>query len=481
MIFFKIDFNSEKPLYVQIENYIKNMIASNLLVSNGKLPATRELSKLLGVSRNSVITAYENLEEEGILYTVKGKGTFVCEVKSINEDGWKIPWNEKINEYGKLAEELDIIKSEIYWDKNLISFKSISPDGKLFDIEDFKKAFLTRISIEGHKILNYGYAKGYKPLIEYILKYMETKGVNIKGKDIIITNGFTEGLEIILNTYTNKGDKIICENPTHNTAIKIMKVHGLDVIGVSMMEDGIDINKLEESLKNNDIKFGYLIPSYHNPTGIVMKGEKRHVVYNLFKKYNVPIIEDGFNEELLYNSVHVSPIAALDNGGNGVVYIGSFSKILFPGIRIGWILADKEVIEVLESVKRCKNIHTSFLDQGILYEYLNSGSFEKQIKKIRKVYKEKYEFALKCIDKYIKPTFIWGEGGLHIYIGIEGVNTRELLEKCYENGVIFTSGDIFSVDDSCKSTLRLGLSRLNLNQIETGIKIIGQVKEKLKK
>lgn len=159
-------------------------------------------------------------------------------------------------------------------EKNLISFKSISPDGKLFDMDEFKKAFLNRISIEGHKILNYGYAKGYKPLMEYLFNYMKTKGVDIKGKDIIITNGFTEGLEMIFTAYTNTGDKIICENPTHNTAIKIMKVHGLDVVGVSMTEDGIDVDELEKKLKNNYIKFGYLIPSYHNPTGIVMKGEK---------------------------------------------------------------------------------------------------------------------------------------------------------------------------------------------------------------
>lgn len=480
MIFSKIDFNDEEPLYLQIENYIKSMIDNNLLVSNGKLPATRELSKLLGVSRNSVITAYENLEEKGVLYTVKGRGTFVAEVKSINEDGWKISWSEKANDYGKLAEKLDIVKSEIPWEKNLISFKSISPDGELFDMEEFKKAFLNRISIEGHKILNYGYAKGYKPLIEYLLKYMNTKGVDTEGKDIIITNGFTEGLEMLLTSYTNKGDKIICENPTHNTAIKIMKVHGLEVVGVSMTEEGIDTNELEEKLKSNDIKFGYLIPSYHNPTGIVMKGERRYSVYNLFKKYNVPIIEDGFNEELLYNSTHVSPMAALDNGGSGVIYIGSFSKILFPGIRVGWLLADKKVIDILESVKRCKNIHTSFLDQGILYEYLRSGAFERQIKKVRKVYKEKYEFAIKCINKYINPTFIWGEGGLHIYIRIEGIDSRQLLEECYKEGVIFTPGDIFSVDDSCKECLRLGLSRLSIEEIEQGIKIIGEVIKNLK-
>ncbi|MDU4325395.1 MULTISPECIES: PLP-dependent aminotransferase family protein [unclassified Clostridium] len=480
-MFSNIDFNDNEPIYMQIENYIKKMIENNMVVNNGKLPATRELSKILGVSRNSIITAYENLEDQGIVYTVKGKGTFISPNKSKDKNGWKINWEEKVNTYGKTSYDLDIIKHEIPWEKNLISFKSISPDGELFDMEEFKKAFLNSISIEGHKILNYGYAKGYKPLMEYLLNYMKTKGVDIEGKDIIIVNGFTEGLEMILTAYTNPSDKIICENPTHNTAIKIMRVHELDVVGVSMNEEGIDTKELEEKLSKGDIKLGYLIPSYHNPTGIVMKGEKRYTVYNLFKKYNVPIIEDGFNEELLYNSTHVSPIAALDNGGSGVIYIGSFSKILFPGIRVGWILADKKVIDILESVKRCKNIHTSFLDQGILYEYLRSGAFDKQIKKVRKVYKEKYEFALECINRYVKPTFVWGEGGLHIYIGIEGINSRQLLNGCYEKGVIFTPGDIFSVDNISNNTLRLGLSRLTLNEIEEGIKIIGSIKNELKK
>ncbi|WP_394371328.1 PLP-dependent aminotransferase family protein [Clostridium celatum] len=473
-MFSSIDFNEDEPIYLQIENYIKNMINNNMVVANGKLPATRELSRILGVSRNSIITAYENLEDEGVVYTVKGKGTFISPSKSKTEEGWQISWNDKVNNYGKLALELDIVKSEIPWEKNLISFKSISPDGELFDMEEFKKAFLNRISIEGHKLLNYGYAKGYKPLMEYLLEYMKSKGVDIEGKDIIITNGFTEGLEMLCEAYTSPGDKIICENPTHNTSIKIMKVHGIEVVGVKMNEDGIDILELEEKLKDNKIKFGYLIPSYHNPTGIVLKGEKRFEVYNLFKKYNVPIIEDGFNEELLYNSTHVSPIAALDKGGSGVVYIGSFSKILFPGIRVGWLLADKEVINILESVKRCKNIHTSFLDQGILYEYLRSGAFEKQIKKVRKSYKERYEFALKCINKYVNPKFIWGEGGLHIYIGIEGITGRELLNRCYKKGVIFTPGDVFSMDNAGDYTLRLGLSRLSLKEIEKGIKIIGE-------
>ena len=480
MIFSSLEFNNDEPIYLQIENYIKYMIKNNMVVTDAKLPSSRDLSKILGVSRNSVIVAYENLEADGIVYTIKGRGTFVSKNKEDYKNGWKVSWDNMINNYGRLAEELDIVKTEIPWERGMISFKSISPDGSLFDIDEFKKSFLNRISLEGDKILNYGYAKGYKPLIDYLLEYMKQKGVSIGNKDIIITNGFTEGLEMILNTFCNPGDKILCENPTHNTSIKIMKILGLDIIGVKMNQDGIDIEELENKLKNNKIKFGYLIPSYHNPTGIVMKAEKRQQVYKLFRKYDIPIIEDGFNEELLYNSTHISPLSSIDKGGNGVIYISSFSKILFPGLRVGWILADKRIIDVLESVKRCKNIHTSFLDQGILYEYLKSGAFDKNVKKIRKVYREKYDFALNCINKYIKPDFIWGEGALHIYIGIEGVKSRKLLEECYKENVIFTPGDIFSVDNSCENTLRIGLTRLSLNQIEEGIKIIGKNVERIK-
>ena len=169
------NFNENEPIYIQIENYIKGIIDKNLLAQNSKLPATREMAKLLGVSRNSVITAYENLEAEGILYTIKGKGTFISNRNTDISVKWNVSWNNYINEYGTKASELDIVKSEIPWSKDLISFKSISPEGELFNIEEVKKAFLNTISKENHKILNYGYAKGYKPLMEYILEYTKMK------------------------------------------------------------------------------------------------------------------------------------------------------------------------------------------------------------------------------------------------------------------------------------------------------------------
>lgn len=484
LIFSNLKFNENEPIYLQIEAHIKDMISKGLMPKGSKLPSTRDLSNRIKVSRNSVVLAYENLEADGIVYTLKGKGTFVSnDIKETLKDdqSWRINWDSKINKYAKRADELDIVKSEIPWSKGLISFKSISPPGELFDMDEFKKAFLDRLSIEEDKILNYGYANGYKPLINYLLSYMKDKGVDISQKEVLITNGFTEGLEIVLDSFTNEGDKIICENPTHNTAIKIMKVHGIDIVGVKMDKDGINLDDLNKKIKDNNIKFAYITPSYHNPTGIVMRPGKRYELYNILKENNIPLIEDGFNEELLYESSHISPIAALDGNSNGVIYIGSFSKILFPGMRIGWVIADKKVIDILTSVKRCKNIHTSFLDQGILYEYLKRGALEKHIKKVRKHYKDKYEFVIKCIEKYMDVEFVLGEGGFHVFVGLKGINSRELLEQCYKKSVIFMPGDIFYVDGSGNNTLRLGFSRLTFKEIEEGIKIIGETINELSK
>ena len=479
LLFSNLKLNDTETIYIQIKNHISDMIKKGLIPNNSKLPSTRELSQIFNVSRNSVVLAYEELKSEGVIYSISGKGTFVNSQNSILNNPWNINWDNLENDYSKVANEMDIVKNEISWRSDLISFKSISPNGELFDIDELKKSFLNRISLEGHKILNYGYAKGYRPLINYLLSYMNTKGVDTYNKDILITNGFTEGLDMILSSFMEKGDYIICENPTHNTAIKIFKALGLNIIGVNINKDGLDFKMLENKLnsfnnkKNIKIKFAYITPSYHNPTGVVMSPENRYKFYNLMKKHNIAIIEDGFNEELLYSSSHIFPICSLDNLSNGVIYIGSFSKILFPGMRIGWVLGDKNIISKLESVKRCKNIHVSFLDQGILYDYLSNGGFEKYVKKIRRFYGDKFNFAYECVKKYIPTEYILGDGGLHIFLKLKNIDSRILLSKCYEKGVIFMPGDIFYIDDKGYDTLRLGFSRLSFEDIEKGIKIIG--------
>ena len=477
-MFFNIKLNKGETIYTQIYNYMKEMIEDGMLPSESKLPSTREMASMMKVSRTTIMRAYELLEDCNLAYTVEGIGTFVSKVDVNKNNEWNVKWANNISSYASSTERLDIMKHEKLYKKGMISFKTIAPDESLFDIEEFKRAFLNTISIEGEKILNYGYAKGYKPLINFLLEYMRQKGVNVANKGIVITNGFTEGFDIVLASITKSGDKIICENPTHNTAIKLMKLHEIDIIGIEVTEDGINLNKLKEALISNDIKAAYLVPSYHNPTGMVMPYKKREDIYKLLKEHNVPIIEDGFNEELQHLGTHIAPLVSISGEENSVIYIGSLSKILFPGIRVGWILADEKLIDVLECVKRSRNIHTSFLDQGILYEYMKSGSFERYVKKARNIYKEKYELITRLAREHIPHKYILGDGGLYIFIKLDEINARELLERCYKRELIFTPGDIFYTDDGGKDTIRLGFSRVSTEYIEKGIKIIGEEAEK---
>ncbi len=472
-MFSEINFSGDKPLYLQIKMEIVRMIEEGMLAEGGKLPSTRELAQILGISRNSCMHAYEVLEDEGYLKMIKGKGAFVRHSWNKTGEKWSIDWKKQINPYGNMAVYLDIIKSEPVTEKGMISFKSIAPDEKLFNLEQIRRNFLNSLSLDGEKLFNYGYARGYLPLIKYLKGYMENKGISLKEKEILITNGFTEGFDIVLSALTNMGDTIMCENPTHNTAIKQMKLHNLDILGVDIEQGSISTDQLRERLAENRVKLLYLTPSYHNPTGTVMSASKRKEVYELCKSFKVPIIEDGFNEELLYSSSHVSPIAALAGEDNSVIYIGSFSKVLFPGIRVGWIVADKELISILESIKRSRNIHSSVLDQAFLYEYLRSGDFETYMKKARRYYRDKYKLAAACAKEHFKNCKVYGEGGLHIFVEMEEGDARILLEASMKRGVIFMPGDIFYVNGGGKNSLRLGFSRVSFEEIKKGFKIIG--------
>lgn len=472
----------ELPVSIQVKEYVKRLIIKGALQAHQKLPSTRELSKLLHMSRNTIISAYEGLEDDGFAYTISGKGSYVAETLShVPTSTWELSWSDRINDRAKKALELDRMERGVRAEKGKISFTSIAPDENLFDLDNMKRAFQDRMSLEGNVLLNYGYAKGYKPLIEYLLRYMAHKGVDLKDKDILITNGFTEGFDIVLSALSKKNGSVICENPTHNTAIKNLKLHGFDITGISMEPDGINLTELEQALTEKAFDCGYFVPSYHNPTGIVMSPKKRQLFMELMQKYQVPIIEDGFNEELRYSGSHVSPLIATAGQGNSVIYLGSFSKVLFPGLRVGWILADKELIHYLESIKRARSIHTSTVDQSILFQYLYNGNFEKYLKKARAEYKRKYEWTKQCCEEFIPYERLSGDGGLHLFVTFEkDFDTRELLAACSSKGVVFTPGDMFfTKNNQGRNTMRLGFSRVADEEISKGIRIIGETARQL--
>ncbi|ADO56549.1 PLP-dependent aminotransferase family protein [Paenibacillus polymyxa] len=479
----------DRPVAIQVKEYIKRLIIKGTFHKDQKLPSTREMSSVLKVSRNTVIAAYEGLEDDGFTYTIPSRGSYVAAMvdRLVADNGgadasfaWQIDWKTRMSKYAVSAAELDMMKQGIRAPRGIISFTSIAPDEQLFDLGNVRRAFMDRMAIEGQVLLNYGYAKGYKPLIDYLMRYMENKGVDISGKDLLITSGFTEGFDIVLSALRPSARRgtVICENPTHHTAIKNLKLQGFEITGIPMERDGINVEQLEAVLQKqtNSFDLAYLTPSYHNPTGIVMSPAKRSAVMNLMMRYQIPVIEDGFNEELRYSGAHIAPLIATAGRGNGVIYIGSFSKVLFPGLRVGWVLGDRALIDTLESIKRARTIHTSTIDQSILYQYLLNGNFEKYVKRARMEYKRKYELTKACCDTHLSEAQLSGDGGLHVFLTFPaGVNTRQLLEACIDQGVIYIPGDKFFIHEGeGTNTLRLGFSRVTDEQIERGIQIIGQ-------
>ncbi|WP_127537514.1 PLP-dependent aminotransferase family protein [Paenibacillus illinoisensis] len=473
-----LQLTEDRPVYIQVKDYMKRLMLKGGLQAKQKLPSTRELSTLMKVSRSTVLLAYAELEEEGLIYAVKGKGNYVSPLIEAPEptNGWQLDWKSRVSDYAIQAEQYDLMKHGSGAERGEISFTSIAPDEKLFDLHNVKRAFLDRMSLEGEVLLNYGYAQGYRPLMNYLLRYMENKGVDLTGKDILITNGFTEGFDLVLGALRRQSGRALCENPTHHTAIKNLKLHEFSLTGVDMEPDGLNLQQLEHELITSPYDLAYLVPSYHNPTGTVTSPAKRAEIIRLMNQYEVPIIEDGFNEELRYSGSHVSPLIASAGKGNGLVYLGSFSKVLFPGLRVGWVIADAALIDYLESMKRARSIHTSTLDQSLLYQYLSNGNFEKYLKRARTEYKRKYELVVRCLRKHLPMCQISGEGGLHLFVQFPpGYRTRELLAACKVKGVTFTPGDTFYLEPGQGlNTMRLGFSRVSDENIRKGIRIIGE-------
>lgn len=480
ILFSNFIIHNQAPKYYQLYAYIRKHILSRTLRANELLPSTREMSQLVHMSRGTITKAYEQLEDEGFIVSLPKRGYVIKDIPILTDHAYQVNWKDYINTKAHYAKNHDLIKTELPWKKGMISFTSIAPNEDLFDFDSFKKSFLNIYHAEGEKLLNYGYAKGYRPLLHQLKEYIEGLGVSMEGKDLLITNGFTEAFNIVLSTLTRPGDLILCENPTHHTSKKIMDLHDLNMIGIPMTKEGVDINHLEALLTIHQPKFLYLTPSYHNPTGSVLSPDKRRSIVKLCQKSGIPLLEDGFNEELQYNISHCSPLISYSGQGNGVLYLSSFSKILFPGLRIGWIVADATLIDYFESYKRTLNIHTSFIDQALLYQYMVEGHFDRYVKKIRKHYKIQSTYAVEELKKYIPYETLYSDGALHLFVQLPaGVSGKTLLDRCYEKGVVFLLGTLFYLDGGGQDTIRLGISRTSKSDITKGFKIIGKCLEDL--
>lgn len=361
---------------------------------------------------------------------------------------------------------------------DIISFAGGLPAPESFPIEEFIKISKEILENSGAQALQYGPTEGFEPLRAAIAKRMKKIYVNVDPDNILITSGSQQGLDFAAKIFINPGDVIICESPTYLGAINAFKAYEPRFVEVSTDDEGMDMEELEDVLKNEDnVKFIYVIPDFQNPSGRSWSLEKRKRLIELANKYNVAIIEDNPYGELRFEGEILPAIKHFDTEGR-VAFLGTFSKILCPGLRLGWVAADKAVLDKFILVKQGADLQSSTISQMEAAKFFELYDIDKHIQKIIDIYKIRRDVMMKTIKEEFpkEVTYTYPEGGLFTWVVLpEYMNARDLAVKAIEKKVAYVPGGSFYPNGGNENTFRLNYSNMDEERIVKGIKALGQV------
>ncbi|WP_313233563.1 aminotransferase-like domain-containing protein [Tissierella praeacuta] len=361
---------------------------------------------------------------------------------------------------------------------NIISFAGGMPAPESFPIEELVKIGKDVLENTGTLALQYGPTEGYQPLRDAIAKRMAKVKVDVKAENILVTSGSQQGLDFAAKIFINPGDIIVCESPTYLGAINAFKAYEPKFIEVSTDKDGMDMEELEEVLKNNEnVKFIYVIPDFQNPSGKTWSIERRIKLVELANKYNIGIIEDNPYGELRFEGEVLPAVKHFDTEGR-VAFLGTFSKILCPGLRLGWVVADKEFLNKFILVKQGADLQSSTISQMEVAKFLETYNIDEHIQKIIDIYKVRRDVMIKTMEEEFPEgvSFTYPEGGLFTWVVLpEYMNARELALKALEQNVAYVPGGSFFPNGGNENTFRLNYSNMNEEKIVEGIKRLGKV------
>ena len=359
----------------------------------------------------------------------------------------------------------------------VISFAGGMPAPELFPIEEMKKITQKVLEEKGTTALQYGPTEGYLPLREKIVERMAKLKVDLTVDNILITSGSQQGLDFAAKVFINPGDIIVCESPSYLGAINAFKAYEPKFIEVDTDEEGMIMEDLEEVLKNNDnVKFIYVIPDFQNPSGKTWSEERRIKLVELANKYNVAIVEDNPYGELRFEGEFLPAVKHYDIEGR-VIFLGTFSKIFCPGLRLGWVAADEEVLSKFILVKQGADLQSSTISQMELAQFLEEYDIDKHIEKLKEVYKRRRDLMLKTMEEEFPEDvkFTYPEGGLFTWVVLpEHINARDLAVKALEKNVAFVPGGSFFPNGGNENTLRMNYSNMDEARIVEGVKRLAQ-------
>ena len=484
-----LDRQSPEPLYQQIKAHLRQGILSGSLEAETRLPASRQLARDLGVNRITVENAYSELEADGLVFARVGSGTYVLPPdplplgpKSSSEMPWPL-WQEAMQ--GKKAgfrpgATESMLQAAGH--AHPISFASGISDMRQFPAEEFRKTIQAVMRRDGMAAMDYGERNGYAPLRESIAHILASQGLQTRPENILITAGSQQAIALVSQVVLKPEDVILVESPTYPSAMELFRALGFRIVGIPMDNQGMQVEKLEKLLQQHHPKLIYSIPNFHNPTGTCLSSARRRQLIILSERYNVPILEDDFVGDLRYEGRTQPSLKALDPGGQ-VIHISTFSKMLMPGLRVGFLVADGPVYDSLLRFKLLSDVATATLIQRALEAYVTVGRYQAYLRRSCQIFRKRRDAMLAAIRRHL-PEGVSVEppqGGMFLWLRLPGkLASDALLPLACEEGVAFAPGSSFFPEGSeGRNWMRLNFVAQPEDEIETGIHRLGKAIKRL--
>jgi DNA-binding transcriptional MocR family regulator len=481
---------SHVPLYIQLRDQIRALVHGGDLRPGERIPASRELATQLGVHRTTVANAYAELESEGLISGHVGRGTFIrgengfrkmTAVPHPTSAGGSLRWESLFaDERGE--EVLTRLRQVV--PRGAVSFVMARPATEFFPIEELRKCTNAVWRREGPEILEFGPSDGYPPLKQALVALLRSEGCEAGDENLLITDGCQQALDLVCRAFLRPGDTVLIENPAYPGALAVLTGARARILGVPVntecgpgMTPGVDVSAIEAVLMQNRVKMIVLTPDFHNPTGTTLPVAERRRLLEIVARFQVPVIEDHIYARLRARGERVPSLKQLDRS-NIVIQVDSFSKIAFPGMRVGWIVAPSNVIERLRLVKQSTDLHTGHLSQAILAEYMRRGHLARHLERTRKAYSGRLAALEQALSRLMPLGTKWTrpEGGMCVWVELPpGFDSNELSIHTRERGVVFTPGRYFYSQNPQPNTLRLGFTGVAERDIVRGIATLADV------
>jgi len=464
------------PVYRQIADHIRQQIQSGQLAEGDRLPPIRQLAQSLAVNRDTISLAYESLATQGWLESTVGRGTFVRTRRPV-AGGTPTAFRPMLSEAAERLLELESARPRYGSTTGVVPLHSLVPDPDFYPVDAFRRCMNRAISEGGAELFLYGGPQGHAGLRRAIAARFANAGIPASPEEIVLCHGASQGISLAMRLFAGPGDAVAVEVPTYHNVLATLAGQGIEPVPVPMTGEGPDLDALEAALRRPEVKAFYTIPSFHNPLGTTTRTEHRRELLARCEAAGVPVIEDAFEMDLRYKGRQTPSLAALDRAGV-VVHLFSFSKSLFPGLRVGAISARGRAVEALLALKHATDLSDSLPMQAALADFVETGGYDRHLNRVRRVLASRRDALLDALERHMPAGTQWTrpEGGYQVWVELPfDVDTRDLLADAARAGVLFAPGSIFLPDRRPSRGLRLTVAQCDEPAIRRGVEALGAV------